>query len=171
MWPITYISRATLDSERHWIPPDLEAGSTVWAIKRVRGYLWDTEFRIPSDHKALASIAKVGDHNAQVQWWLECLTAFDYTLEHRKGSDNGNADFLSRLPEPAMEHDRTGSCSLTIVEDGGKFLIRACGLRSRSSPTPGVGLCGLIARPESAGLGGLRFALRMFAILAHMGHV
>ena len=44
--PVAYISRATLDSERHWIPPDLEAGSTVWAIKRVRGYLWDTEFRI-----------------------------------------------------------------------------------------------------------------------------
>ena len=38
--PIAYISRATLDSERSWIPLDLEAGSIVWALKRLRGYLW-----------------------------------------------------------------------------------------------------------------------------------
>ena len=37
--PIAYISRATLDSERHWTPLDLEAGIIVWALKRLRGYL------------------------------------------------------------------------------------------------------------------------------------
>ena len=36
--PIAYVSRATLNSERHWTPLDLEAGSIVWAIKRLRGY-------------------------------------------------------------------------------------------------------------------------------------
>ncbi|CAB1117590.1 unnamed protein product [Ectocarpus sp. CCAP 1310/34] len=39
--PIVFISRATLDSESHWTPLDLEAGSIVWCIKRLRGYLWD----------------------------------------------------------------------------------------------------------------------------------
>ena len=107
--PIAYTSRATLDSERHWTPLDLEAGSTVWALKRLRGYFWGTKFRIFSDHKALESIGKVGNHNARVQRWLEFLTAIDYTLDYRKGSANGNADFLSRLPEPATKHDRSGS--------------------------------------------------------------
>ena len=116
--PIAYISRATLDSERHWTPLDLEAGSIVWSIKRLRGDLWGTKFRIFSDHMALESIGKVGDHNARVQWWLEFLTAFDYTLEYRKGSANGNADFLYLLPESVTEHDRTGSSSLIPVEDG-----------------------------------------------------
>ena len=37
--PIAYISRAILDSERHWTPLDFEASSIVWAIKRFRGYL------------------------------------------------------------------------------------------------------------------------------------
>ena len=96
MKPIAYISLATLDSERHWSPLDLEAGSIVWALKRLRGYLWGTKFRIFSDHKAMESICKVGNHNAQVQRWLESLTAFDYTLDYRKGSANGNADILSR---------------------------------------------------------------------------
>ena len=85
-----------------------------------------------SDHKALESIGKVGDHNVRVQRWLEFLTAFDYTLEYRKGSANGNADFMSRLPEPATEHDRSGLTSLSPVEDGGIYVMRACGLKHLS---------------------------------------
>ncbi|MEO9747519.1 MAG: ribonuclease H family protein, partial [Marinobacter sp.] len=92
---ITYTSRATLDSERHGTPLDLEAGNIVWAIKRLRGFLWGRKFQIFSDHKTLESIGNVGDHNARVQRWLELFTAFDYNLEYRKGSANGNADFLS----------------------------------------------------------------------------
>ena len=116
--PIGYISRATLDSKRHWNPLNLEDSSIIWALKRLRGYLWGTKFRLFSDHKALESIGKVGDHNARVERWLEFLTAFDCTLEYRKGSVNGNADFLPRLPEPATKHVRNGSTSLTPVEDG-----------------------------------------------------
>ena len=96
--PIAYIVRATLDSESHWTPLDLEAGSVVWALKYLRGYLWGTKFVIFSLHKALESIGKVGNHNARVQRWLEFPTAFGYTLEYRKGSANGNADLVSRLP-------------------------------------------------------------------------
>ena len=87
----------------------MEPGSIVWTLKRLRGHLWGTKFRIFSNHKALESIGRVGNHNARVQRWLEFLTAFDYTLEYRKGSANGNADLLSRLPEPATEHNRNGS--------------------------------------------------------------
>ena len=35
---IAYISRAKLDSERHWTPLDLGTGSIAWAPKRLRGY-------------------------------------------------------------------------------------------------------------------------------------
>ena len=112
------------------------------ALKRLRGYLWGTKFSVFPDHKALGSIGKGGNHNARVQRWLEFLTVFDYTLEYRKGSANGNADFLSRLPEPATEHDCGGSTSLNPVEDGVIYLIRACGLSTLSSQIPGVGLVG-----------------------------
>ncbi|CAB1116433.1 unnamed protein product [Ectocarpus sp. CCAP 1310/34] len=36
--PILFVSRATLESERNWTVLYLEAGSIVWAIKRLRGY-------------------------------------------------------------------------------------------------------------------------------------
>ena len=157
MKPFPHISRAKLDSESHWTPLGSEAGSIVWDLKRLRGYLWGTKFRIFSDHKALESIGKLGNHNARAQRRLEFLTAFDYTLEYRKGSANGNADFLPRLPEPAMEHDRSGSTSLNPIEDGGTFLMRAFGLSAPSLPIPGVGLGGLVPGTERAVLGGLPF--------------
>ena len=66
--------------------------------------------------------------------------------------------FLSRLPESATEHDRTRSSRFNPVEDGGRFLIRACGFRTRSSPIPGVALRRLAPHPESAVWVGLPFA-------------
>ena len=46
MRPIAYISRANIDSERHWTPLGVEAGGIVWTIKRLRDYLWGTKIYI-----------------------------------------------------------------------------------------------------------------------------
>ena len=156
--PIDHISRATLDSGRSWTPLYLGAGSIVWVIKRLRGYLWGTKFRIFWDHKALEIIVNVGDHDSRVKRWLEFLTASHYILEYRKGGINGNADFLSRFSEPATVLDLSGSSGLTPVDDGDIFLNQTCGHRNRSSPTTAVGLSRLVLHPESAVLSGLPFA-------------
>ena len=68
-----------------------------------------------------------------------------------------NTGILLSLPEPATEHDSTGISSLTSVDDGRIFLVRACGLRTGSSPISGVGLSGLVTHPKSVVLGGLPF--------------
>eukprot|EP00752_Nemacystus_decipiens_P017591 g15764.t1 len=109
-------------------PLDLEAGNIVWAIKRLRGYLWMNKFRILTVHQALETIGKVGDHNARVQRWVEFLTAYDYTLEYRKRPANGNADFLSRLPQPATEADRTGPGAINDPDTVRVYIIRSLGL-------------------------------------------
>ena len=161
--PTAYIRRVNLDSERYWNPLDVEAGSIVWAIKCPRGYLWSTKFRIFPDRKALKRIGKVGNHNARVQRWLEFLTASDYTLEYRKGSANGNADFLSGLPEPATEHDRSGSSSLTPVDPG----LRASH-SFLSDPRAWVGWC---SAPRALLWVGSLSPLRIVTIFARTSHV
>ena len=152
---IVLISRATLESARHWTPFDLEAGSIVWSIKRLRGFLWGATFRIFSDHKMLESLAKVAEHNPRVQRWLEFLTAYRYNLEYRKGSANGNADFLSRLPLPASEDDRSGRSRLTPFDEERIYLIRSGGFVLDGPPTLSPGLGGLAPSSHSIGLGGL----------------
>ena len=75
------------------------------------------QFTIFSDHKALESLDKIAERNPRVQRWMEFLAAYNYTLEYRRGSANGNADFLSRLPLPATELDRCGASSLTPSDE------------------------------------------------------
>ena len=65
--PIVFISRAPIESERHWTPLDVEAGSIVWSIKHLRGYLWGTNLRFFSDHKALESLEKIAEHNPRAR--------------------------------------------------------------------------------------------------------
>ena len=143
-----FISQTTLNNERSWTPPDLEAGSIVWAIKGPRGHLWSTKFLIYSDHKASEHITKVGQHNARVQYRLDFFSAYSYALEYRKGSANGNADFLSRLPQPATDLDRTGLSRLTSPDTVGVYVIHACGFTPIEPSTPGIGLGGLVPPPS-----------------------
>ena len=64
---------------------------------------------------------------------------------------------MARVPHRVRLHKRNGSTSLIPVEDGSKYLIRACGLQTPSYPIPGAGLGGLMPRTESNALVGLRF--------------
>ena len=152
--PIVFISRATLDAERNWTPLDLEAGAIVWGVKRLREYLRGTKFCIISDNQALQNMHKISDHNPRVARWIEFLSAYQYTVVHRPGATNGNADMLSRLPIPATEADKTGYSSITSPDDVGVYLIQSSG-RSTTRVPHGVGLGGLVPRTPSAALGGL----------------
>lgn len=104
----------------------------------------------------------MGNHNAQVQRWLELFAAFACTLEYRKGSANSTADFLVRLPEPVKEHHRSGLSIITSVDDDCIYLRRAWGVRALSSPMPGVDLGGLTPHPTSTALVRLLFTFAGF---------
>ena len=150
----------------------MEADSIAWAIKRLRGHLWGTKHIIYLDHKKVENIGKSGDHYARVQPWLEYFSLIDYTLECRKGSANGDADFMSRLPLPSALNDRSRSSHPTSIDDGGIYLPHpACGPRTSYSPVHGVGSSGLVPRPDSAVLVGLHFVSSASAIFGYMGHV
>ena len=62
-----------------------------------------------------------------------------------------NADFLSRLPQPAAEHHRSGYSRLTHVvhDDETIHLVKACDLHNPFTPVPGIALGGLISQPDS----------------------
>lgn len=129
--PIVNISRATIPAERNWTVLDLEAGGIIWALRRLLEYLWSTHFEIYTDHQTLTSIAKVNEHDARVQRWLEYLSNFSFALIYRKGAANGNADFLSRSPLPASAADVSGPDSIADMDVQGIFPIRATGVDSK----------------------------------------
>ena len=141
--PIVYISRATLTNKRNWTPMELEAGCVVWSIRRQRRYLISIFFQIFTYHECLQKISKIDESKPRIQRWMEFLSAYNYRLSYRRGRDNANADFLSRLPIPPTAEDISGSSALTDPDDLGVYLIRAWGYTTPSCPIPGVGLGGL----------------------------
>ena len=137
---------------------ELEAGCVVWGIRRLRRYLFGVYFLVFTDHQCLQQICKIGETKPRIQRWMEFLSAYNFRLSYRRGQDNANADFLSRLPLPPIAEDISGASALTDPDDLGVYLIRACGFTSPTCPVPGVGLCGLTPSPchaHDAILGGL----------------
>ena len=80
-----------------------------------------------------------------------------------KAAPTASPIFLSRLLEPAAEHNRScltsfntvGLPSPNPVGDSGIYLLRTRGLRAPPSPIPGVGSGGLAPLAKSTVLGGL----------------
>ena len=172
--PIIYISRATFDNEQNRTPMELEAGCFVWSIRRLRRHLFGVYFLVFPDHQCLQQICKIGETKPRIQRWMEFLSAYNFRLSYRRGQENADADFLSRLPLPPIGEDISGASALTDPDDLGVYLIRACGFTTPAYPVPGVGLgrltplpChfsdavlgGLTPPPDSPVLGGLHLTL------------
>lgn len=126
MKPVAYISRATLDLEKHWTPLDLEAGSIVWALKRVRGYLWETNFPHIFRPQGIGEYRHSGEP--------QCTSPGMARVPHR-------VRFRARVPQRQRKQQRRlrvtlgRACHGALpqwvnepypVEDGSIYLSRAC---------------------------------------------
>ena len=131
---VVYLSRTVLPNEQGWAPIEKETECIVWAIERLRQYLFLIPFDTYTDHLPLTSLLRVGVSNARVQRWVKFLTVYNYRIIHRKGAAHGNADMLSRLCQPATEANAQGSCSITNPEDHAVYFVGASGMRPRSTP-------------------------------------
>ena len=103
--PIGYASRTLTPAERKYAHIDKEALAIIFGVKRYHQYLFGRKFVIYSDHKPLMYL--FGEHraisataSARVQRWALTLSGYQYSIVHRPGSKQGNADGLSRLPLP-----------------------------------------------------------------------
>ena len=115
----------------------------MWSIRYLRRYLFSAFFLIYANHGCLQQISKKDESKPPIQRWMEFLSAYNYCLSYRRGPENANANFLSRLPLPLLMEDISGSCALSDPDDLGIYVIRACDYIVPPCPIPGVGLGGL----------------------------
>ena len=95
---ISYYSRALSPSQQNYCVTRRELLAVVKAVAHFRPYLYGKEFRIRTDHASLLWLCRRTTPSAQVARWLEILSEFSFTIEHRPGVKHGNADSLSRRP-------------------------------------------------------------------------
>ncbi|XP_078515987.1 uncharacterized protein LOC144781172 [Lissotriton helveticus] len=96
--PILYLSRKQFPREKNYAVVEKEALAIKWAVESLRYYLEGREFTIYTDHAPLEWMARNKGHNDRVLRWFLSLQPYRFTTVHRKGVDQGNADYLSRHP-------------------------------------------------------------------------
>jgi hypothetical protein len=97
-FPICYASKTLNTAQRHYSTTEKEALAVIWAIKLFRPYLLGRHFKVFTDHSALKWLFKHKDPSSRLMRMVLQLQDYDYEIIHRPGTQNANADALSRLP-------------------------------------------------------------------------
>ena len=102
--PIQYLSRKLRENELKWNSRDKEAIAIVWALDMLRPYLIGKHFTLETDCNNLLWLMKAEKPQKLVRWAMQ-LQEYDFTIIHRSGKKNANADTLSRVlyDEPQNE--------------------------------------------------------------------
>ncbi|UYV76039.1 hypothetical protein LAZ67_13002298 [Cordylochernes scorpioides] len=105
---------------------ELECLAIVWALQKLRPYIFGREFKVVTDHSALTWLANVRDPCSRLTRWGLKLMEHDFEIVHRAGRKNVAPDALSRNPFHKKDtnvednfNDLT-ACTVRIDENGQK---------------------------------------------------
>ncbi|UYV64616.1 hypothetical protein LAZ67_3001326 [Cordylochernes scorpioides] len=91
--PTQYYSRALRPHERNYTISELECLAIVESI-----YLSGTKFTVYSDHQALQWLKTIKNPSGRLFRWSLRLSTYDYEIQYLKGTQQHEADLLSRNP-------------------------------------------------------------------------
>ena len=94
--PIAYLSRKMLAREQNYSVPEKECLAIVWAVHKLKYYLYGQDFLVLTDHRALKWLDTFRTSNSRLLRWSMMLQEFTFNVQYKKGISNGNADGLSR---------------------------------------------------------------------------
>ena len=103
---IQYVSHVLSATQRRWATIEREAYAVVYSIKKLRHYLYGSQFTVLTDHKPLNSLFTKEITNCRIQRWAVLLAEYGARIVYRAGKHNVRADMLSRLHNEAEhQHD------------------------------------------------------------------
>lgn len=100
---ISYGGRALRGTENKWNICEKECLALVEAIKQFHPYIVHNHFTVYSDNIALKWLQKIKDLNGRLGRWSLKLQGYDFTIQHKPGIRNGNADAISRRSYTTQE--------------------------------------------------------------------
>lgn len=94
--PISYFSKSTTPQEAKYHSFELETLAMIYALRRFRTYLEGIAFKIVTDCNSLTLTLNKRDMNPRIARWALELENYNYSVQHRPGTQMGHADALSR---------------------------------------------------------------------------
>lgn len=94
--PIAFMSKKLNSAQRNYSVTELECLAAIMCIKKFRCYVEGMRFTVITDHAALKWLMAQKDLAGRLARWSLKLQSYDFTIEHRKGSQNVVPDTLSR---------------------------------------------------------------------------
>ena len=117
--PVAFFSRQLRGPETRYSAMELEGLAVYCAVMYFAHFLYGRTFKVFTDHKALVAFCSSKVLNRRLQGWTLRMQDFDFSVVYRRGSDNGNADGLSRQAMEIVED--------VDAEDGRHFSRGGCG--------------------------------------------
>ena len=107
---IAAASRKASKYERNYSSFKGELAAVIFGVRKFHHMLCGRKFVAITDHAALKHLATLKEPRGITARWIECLSSYDFTVRHKAGVQNSNADGLSRAPQldppdPLMEHE------------------------------------------------------------------
>ena len=97
--PVAFGSRSLMPTEKNYHSSKLEFLALKWGVmEHFREYLAYTPFVVKTDNNPITYILTTLNLDATGHHWVGALASFKFELEYQKGSENGAADALSRVP-------------------------------------------------------------------------
>ena len=94
---LAFFSKKLLPREQRYSTVEKECLAIRLGVQAFRVYLLGRPFTIQTDHRALQWLDRLKDMNARLTRWSLALQQFYFSVEHRAGAKNANADGLSRM--------------------------------------------------------------------------
>ena len=84
------------------------------AIKHFRTYLQGTTFQIETDQDPLTPLSNLKDNHGRLARWALILQPHCFTVVHRSGTANTNANGLSRGQGSQVKEEGVSGKTLTV---------------------------------------------------------
>ena len=114
--PVAYFSRKLLPREERYSTIEKECLAIKLGVETFKVYLLGRQFIIQTDHRSLVWLNRLKEKNGRLTRWSLALQPYTYTVVHRAGSANGNADALSRAATDSVT-------DTSVVGEGGRHVM------------------------------------------------
>ncbi|EEC18084.1 polyprotein of retroviral origin, putative [Ixodes scapularis] len=94
--PVLFASRKLTSREQAYSTIEKECACLVWAVEKLRCYLYGSEFILITDHRPLTWLQQLSPQNGRLLRWSLTLQEYSFLVRHKKEKLHANADYLSR---------------------------------------------------------------------------